>query len=262
MRQISLLCLLVGLSSGCSSLRFKSTEEVRSLGEEAYAEGKYDGAVPYYDELLRRDDDDTRARLVRARIRDKTGNTLAAKTDYSVVVTKDDQDVRGRLYRAELAIRTGDTATAQNDLESLNTTEGLEIYDRVAVLKFLGVVQSKSKNYSLASMFYRQAIAAGAGASDPLALRHVAEAHYNLGECLFYGNEFRESHSNFRQYERLAPEVGITVTPEDYYHLAITAYLSDDFRAAMAYFPRSDPGLRKRASVTLGDPGIMRKQFH
>lgn len=262
MKKLFVLAFVVMLGAGCSSLRFKSTEEVRAMGEEKYSNAEYNDALPYYDELIRRDEEDTSARLKRARSRDLSGNPLAAKEDYGAVIEHTPEDARARIYRAELAIRTGDLKTAESDLNSLSSNADLETYDQVMVFKFQGVLELKRNNISMATTYFRQAVTAGSGTSDPLTLKHVAESHYNLGQCYFLGNAFRESHENFVLYARLAPRVGLVVSAEDNYLLGVTAYLGGDFHAAQSFFAKTDPALRAKAAKALDDPGINSKQFH
>jgi tetratricopeptide (TPR) repeat protein len=262
MKRTVVILIMVALSTACSSLRFKSTEEVRGLGEEAYASENYGEAQTYYDELLRRDDEDVNARLKRARSRDKTGNILAAREDYSSALETQPEDARARLYRAELSIRKGDLGVAEADLRALSSSGELETYDRVIALKFLGNIQVRQNKYAGAISFYRQATSLGASASDPLTLKHVAESHYNLAQCLYVSKRFQESHDRFVLYARLAPAVGLALSPQDNYLMAVTAYLSGDFATANTYWPKADPQLRARASRVLEDPSINSKQFH
>lgn len=249
------------LLAGCSSLRFKSTDEVRASGEEAFAGGDYEGSVTYYDELLRRDEEDRQARLKRGRARDKLGNTLAAKEDYNVVLDQDQEDIRARLYRAELSLRLGNMAEAEQDFTALNGRSDLEVVDRVAVAKFLGYIALQKQNFAMAAAHSRTAVTAGQGSVDPTTRRHVCEAAYNLGASLFSTDNYEESHQAFLTYSRLAPEIGRPVTPEDYYYLGVTAYLTEDFEGAKRYFAKSDPALRQKAATILDDPGINSSQL-
>ena len=254
-------CALCLGGLGCSSLRFQSTDELRSRGEESFTKEDWAESERVHSELLRRDEADSRARLLRARSRDLSGNTLASSEDYSSLVSEAPDDVRARLYRAELALRAGGLESAEADLSTLLARQDLETYDRVAALKFLGVVEMTRNNPSLAMSSFRQAASAGSGASDPLTLKHVCESHYNLAQCLFLLKDFAESHEQFVLYSRLAPRVGELVSAEDYYLLWVTAYLSQDYETAQGYAVKADSTLRKRALQTLEDPGLTGKQF-
>src|SRR5947209_7596913 len=68
MRPLFRVTLAVGLAAflvssiGCSSLRYKKTEDLWTESDQKFNSGQYGDAVPYYDELLRRDENDARAR--------------------------------------------------------------------------------------------------------------------------------------------------------------------------------------------------------
>ena len=145
-------------------------------------------------------------------------------------------------------IRNGDLDAAEADLKGMASSSDLETYDRVIALKFLGNIQVTRNQYKFAISYYRQATSLGASASDPLTLRHVAEAHYNLAQCLYVSKSFQESHDRFVLYAQLAPRVGLSVSPQDNYMLGITAYLSGDFQAAKGYLSKADPTLRANAA--------------
>ncbi|MDF1665630.1 MAG: tetratricopeptide repeat protein [Planctomycetota bacterium] len=262
MKKLLGILVVVALSTGCSSLRMKSDKEVRELGEEAYSTQKYDEAQTYYDELLRRDEEDVDTRLKRGRSRDKTGNLLAAREDYSQALKVQPQDVRGRLYRAELSIRNGDHATAKADLQEIVGSGDVDAGDRVVALKFLGNIEVAKNNYPGAQGFYRQATTLGASSADPWVIKHVAEANYNLGQCLYLTKDFQESHERFTLYASMAKRGGLSVSPQDYYLLAITAYLSGDFQTASNFWDKADPQMRANAARVLDDPTINSKQFH
>lgn len=249
------------LLAGCSSLRFKSTDEVRASGEEAFAGGQYEESVTYYDELLRRDEEDRQARLKRGRARDKLGNNLAAKEDYNVVLEQDQEDIRARLYRAELGLRLGNTAEAEADFTALSSRPDLEVVDRAAVSMFLGKIALEKGDYAMAASHSRTAVTAGRGSVDPATQKHVCDAAYNLGAALYSTDSYAESHQAFLTYTKLAPQAGRPVTPEDYFYLGLTAYLTEDFAGAKLYFAKSDPALRQKAATLLDDPGINSKDF-
>lgn len=263
MKRFLAVALMAGVMSGCSSLRFKSTEDVRSMSEEAFSNQNYEDAEVYTTELLRRDEADARARLLRARSRDLSNTgTVQAREDYNVLVEQRPDDGRVRLYRAELNMRQGNIEAAQEDLNALSERTDLDASVRVAAWNFRGVIQLKKNNLSFAAMALRQAVSAGAGSSDPLVVRPLAEAHHNLGHALFLMNNFQEAHTHFKRHESLAPQAGLSVGPDDYYNLAITAYLSGRYSVARSYFAKSDPQLRAKAAKILDDPGINNKNFH
>lgn len=262
MKKLLGILVVVALGTGCSSLRMKSDKEVRELGEEAYSAGKYDEAQTYYDELLRRDEEDVDSRLKRGYSRDQTGNLLAAREDYSQALKVQPSDVRGRLYRAELSIRNGDSASAKADLQAIADSGDVDMGDRVVALKFLGNIEASGSRFKSAEGFYRQATSLGASAADPWVVRHLAEANHNLGQVLFVQKRFAESHERFALFEQQAKRGGISLTPEHYYLLAISAYMSSDFQTAAKYWGRADPQRRATAARELDDPTINSKQFH
>ena len=233
------------------------------MSEEAFSNQNYEDAEVYTTELLRRDEADARARLLRARSRDLSNTgTVQAREDYNVLVEQRPDDGRVRLYRAELNMRQGNIEAAQEDLNALSERTDLDASVRVAAWNFRGVIQLKKNNLSFAAMALRQAVSAGAGSSDPLVVRPLAEAHHNLGHALFLMNNFQEAHTHFKRHESLAPQAGLSVGPDDYYNLAITAYLSGRYSVARSYFAKSDPQLRAKAAKILDDPGINNKNFH
>jgi tetratricopeptide (TPR) repeat protein len=261
MRQVGLLVLVsvAMLGSGCSSLRFKSDDEVRSAADEAYVEGRYNDALPYYDELVRRDDEDVDARLKRARSRDLGGNPLAAREEYGAVIEFRPEETRARIYRAELSMRNGDLDAAEADLNYLTSQGQLDAVDRVLAYKFLGVIQTKRQNMGGAVTCFRQATSASLGASDELTLRHLAECHYNLGHCLYALNRINEAHEEFVLFAQLAPRAGMSLSGEDYYLLGVTAHLSGQYAAAQRYLSKADPSLRTRFEQEFGP---VSKQYH
>src|SRR5690606_3486929 len=70
--------LLLLLTTGCQSLRYHSNDELWASGDAAFDRGDYDDAIPYYDELLRRNDGETRALLMRGVAHERTAETHAA----------------------------------------------------------------------------------------------------------------------------------------------------------------------------------------
>src|SRR5690242_16150325 len=94
------LALLMLASCGCGSLRYEKTEQLWAESDQKIKAGQYADAVPYYDELLRRDENDVRARKYRAIAKDRTGATTDALDDYQKC--NDKGDVDSLLWRANL----------------------------------------------------------------------------------------------------------------------------------------------------------------
>lgn len=164
---------------------------------------------------------------------------------------------RSKLQQGLSALQQGDLVqAAARFAEVRDGPPDTANVDRVAAAKFLGVVALKRQRYAEAAAHSRQAILLGEQASSAEVLRHVAEAHYNLGMSFFYQAEYSASHDELRRYNELAGAAGIRLSPQDYYHLGITAYLSEDFVSARTYFRRSDPALRAQAAEILDDPEI------
>src|SRR4051812_16895336 len=98
------LAALMLASTGCSSLRYKKTEDLWVESDQKFKAGQYGEAVPYYDELLRRDENDVRARKNRGIARDRSGATTEALDDYQKC--SEQGDAKALLWRAGLDIKS------------------------------------------------------------------------------------------------------------------------------------------------------------
>src|SRR5262245_13362570 len=116
---------------GCSSLRYKKSEYLWAESDQRFRNGAYSDAIPYYDELLRRDDQDARARRLRAITRDRTGETQGALEDYEKAASRG--DASSLLFRANLNIKSGYYEAAERDLAALRDAP-LDSHEKVAQL--------------------------------------------------------------------------------------------------------------------------------
>lgn len=261
--------VLLSTVSGCSSLRYKTTEELWAEGDGNFDRAQYDDAVPYYDELLRRETAEREALLKRGISHERTGDAADALVDYSRAA--EGGEVRALLYRANLNIKRGDTASAEQDLGQLRSM-GLSGRERVIHLTLLGTLRLQQGQLRLAAQSLEQAIQAGAGYGDPMGRRHVADAHVNASQAYYRMGDFGRAYGHYVAYvgaagggqplseHDLARGSTVILSGEDYYMLGLLAYLAGDFDAANAHLARADEDMVSQAAEILDDPSFGRSR--
>lgn len=257
----ALLLLGMGLT-GCTNLRYLSSDELWAKSDEYFNSGDYDDAIPYYDELLRRNEDDKKALLMRGLSHERTDGTEKALRDYAQAGKKGEG--KAILYRANLNIARGDTAAAEEDLGKLRDM-GLGGRDQVIQLTLLGTLRLKQGRSRLAAQSLERAIATGKSFAD--ARKHVADAHYNAAQAYYRLGDFGRAYDHMIGYasksapaplteEELLEKPNAALTGRDYYMLGLLAYLNHDYEAAEVHLGRADAELVERAAKILDDPSF------
>lgn len=242
--------LLTGVAaSGCSGLSHKENDELWAESQEHFDAGRYDEAEPYYDELLRRNETDTRARTMRAVSHERTGDESDALDDYATAGGHG--EARALLYRADLNIRRGDYVGAEQDLAQLKTMPGLGPRDTVVQLTLLGTLRVKQQQWMLGAQSLERACEAGAAYADPTMTRHVRDAHYNAAHAYYRLGDFGRGYDHMEAYAQ-----GQTLNPQDAYMAGLLAYLAGDFAASNQHLATADPELVARAADILDDPSF------
>jgi tetratricopeptide (TPR) repeat protein len=252
---LGLTVMIIG--SGCSSLRHKNSDELWAESDQHFNEGRYDEAKPYYDELIRRDDVDTKARLMRGVARERTGEESGALEDYEVASGRG--DVRALFFRADLNIRRGEYSTAERDLAALRDM-GLGGRDTVVHLTLLGTLRLKQKQWLFAAQNLERACQAGSSYGDAGLRRHVRTAHYNAGQAYYQLGDFGRAYDHMLAFAGGSPNAPTDTTyplsGEESYLLGLLAYLAGDFNAADHHLANADPDMVARAADVLDDPSF------
>lgn len=235
------------VASGCTSLRYKKTEDLWSESDQKFKGGDYAGAKPYYDELLRRDENDQKARLYRGLSEDRSGDTSAAIDDYNRV-----GDARALLFSAGLNIKNGFYDAAEKDLQQLKGMS-LDSHQQVAQLSLVGQLRLKQGQARMAIQSLERACDLARGQSDSYTLEHSSKAHFNACEAYFQLGEFQSAMEHMEQYRQISEQTGVGCDGRDYYKLCIVHYLSGDIEGARGYLPKADPELRKKAGEVFND---------
>lgn len=257
------LALLLG-TSGCSSLRYSSEEELWAESDSHFDAGRHDDAIPYYDELVRRDESESKALLRRAISHEREGNTRQALQDYARAGSLG--EVRAYLYRANLNIRTGALSEAEQDLGAVAQVS-LAGRDQVVQLTLVGTLRLAQGQHRLAAQSLQRAVEIGEGYQDPQSRQHVGNAHYNAAEAYYHLGDFSRAYDHMIGYaSKSGPsdltEQGLLDRPAshlsgaDNYMLGLLAYLNHDFEAADIHFSRADADLVAKAREELGDPSL------
>ena len=238
-------------SLGCSSLRYKKTEDLWAESDAKFKAGSYGDAVPYYDELLRRDENDSRARFQRARAEELTGANTEALTDYD----KAGGDTRSLLYKAGLDIKAGFYDAAQHDLEALKGAS-LDTHEQVAQLTLVGTLRLKQNNPRMAVQSLERACDLARGQSDSFTLSHAKDAHYNAAVAYYNLGEFQSGMEHMETYRQISEQSGSGLDGRDYDMLCLLHYLSGDMDGARAYVPKTEPEWRRKAADDFKDPSF------
>lgn len=266
-RSFLLSAAFVGLAlggAGCSGLRYASDEELRAGSTEEFNGGDYSDSVEYYDEILRRNEDDSHALLHRGIAKERSGETQGALRDYAAAGKLGEH--RAYLYRANLNIKTGATAEAEEDLTLLRDA-GLSGRDQVVQLTLVGTLRLKQGQPQLAAQSLERASDMGASYNDTDTRRHVANAHYNASEAYFALGDFSRAYDHMIGYasassgttlteQDLLDEAAGHLSGRDHYMLGLLAYLNNDFEATEIHFSRADAELVEQARKELNDPTL------
>jgi len=241
----ALAALTLG-GTGCSSLRYKETHELWRESDAHFDAGRYDEAVPYYDELLRREE--YRAQTLRGVAEERMGDDSSASSDYAEAGSRG--EARAQLYLANLHIRNGAYDLAEQDLAALR---GLSLGTREQLLQLtlVGTLRLEQGNPRLAAQSLERAAQLGASYRDGASRKHLADAHYNASAAYYQLGDFGRAYSHLERYAELSPP-----SAEDSYHLGLLAYLAGDFGASEAHLQRADPALVSQARATLDDPSF------
>jgi tetratricopeptide (TPR) repeat protein len=250
-RTLAFGLMALALGSGCSSLRYEKSEDLWAQGDDKFKNGQFADSIPYYDELLRRDDNDTKARLKRGIARDRSGDTSDALTDYGTLA--DAGDGRALLFRAQMEVRDGLYDQAEKDLAGLR---GMSLNEHQEVIQYglVGELRLKQGKARMAIQSLEKAIELGSSSADSDTLIHVRQAHYNAGEAYFQMGQYQSATEHLEAYKDLADKTGGDVDGHTYYKLCIVHYMSGDLEGARAYLSKADPVSLKKAGDTFQDP--------
>lgn len=245
------------IGAGCSGLQHKTNDELWAESDQHFNQGRYDEAKPYYDELIRRDDADTKARLMRGVSRERTGEESGALEDYDYAGSHG--DVRALFYRADLNIRRGEYSAAESDLASLRDM-GLGARDTVVHLTLLGTLRLKQKQWLFAAQNLERACQSGGSYGDSAMTNHVRTAHYNAGQAYYQLGDFGRAYDHMLAYAGATPndptDTSYPLDGEESYLLGLLAYLAGDFNAADHHLANADPDMVARAADVLEDPSF------
>ncbi|MEZ0227077.1 MAG: tetratricopeptide repeat protein [Planctomycetota bacterium] len=247
------LAAIMLASAGCSSLRYKKTEDLWVESDQKFKAGQYGDAVPYYDELLRRDDSDVRARQYRGIAKDRSGATTEALDDYQRC--SEQGSVKTLLWRANLDIKSGFLDAAERDLQALRGAT-LENHEQVAQFTLIGTLRLKQGNARMAVQSLEKSCELARGQSDSFTLGHARDAHYNAAYAYYQLGEFQSGMEHMEQYRQISETTGAGLDGRDYSMLTLLHYLSGDIEGARGYVGKADPEWRKKAAQDFGDPAF------
>jgi len=243
--------LLLVATSGCQTLRYHSDAELWAESDAHFDRGEYDDAIPYYDELLRREAGDSRALLMRGVSHERDGSPRLALSDYGGAARSG--ELRAVLYRINLNIKRGDTGAAEEDLAQLRNA-GLAGSDRVVQMVLIGSLRLAQGQHRMAAAAFEQAIKAGQTAA---AQEHVQTARYNAAQAYYHLGDFARAYDHYAAATQPSSQWGdyeYGPDPIDAYMLGLLAYLAGDFDAAEAHLAKADPDMVKDAAEVLQDP--------
>ncbi|MGE0709589.1 MAG: tetratricopeptide repeat protein [Planctomycetota bacterium] len=258
------LAALLLAGTGCSSLRYSSDDELWAEGSQRFDSGQYSDSVDYYDEIIRRDEKDAKALLLRGVAHERAGDTQGALRDYAAAGRLGDP--RGYLYRANLNIKTGATGEAEQDLTVLRDA-GLSGRDQVVQLTLVGTLRLVQGQNQLAAQSLERAVDMGKTYSDPDTRRHVANAHNNAAQAYYKLGDFSRAYDHMIAYASASSGGNLSeqdlldrpaegLSGEDHFMLGLLAYLNNDFEATEVHFSRADPALVDQARKELDDPTL------
>jgi len=244
------LATMLIASTGCMSLRYKKSEDLWAESDQKFKANQYSDAMPYYDELLRRDEADTRARRLRGICRDRSGSSSDALDDFARAT--DQGDAQALLHRLNTDIKGGFYEAAEKDLGSLRGMT-LDTTQEVDKLTMEGTLRLKKGNTRAGVQSLEHACELARGQSDSITLTHARDAHYNAAAAYYQLGEFPSGTEHMEAYRQLSDTLGQGCDGRDFYMLCVLHYLSGDVEGARAYLGRSDPELRRRAGQTFDD---------
>jgi tetratricopeptide (TPR) repeat protein len=247
------LALVILAGSGCTSLRYKKTEDLWSESDQKFKAGQYADTVPYYDELLRRDENDEHARKNRAIAEDQSGATTQALDDYQKCA--DSGDVKALLWKANLDIKSGFFDAAEKDLQALRGAS-LDSHEQVAQFTLIGTLRLKQGNPKLAVQTLEKACDMARGQSDSFTLKHARDAHYNAAFGYYQLGDFATGCEHMEQYRNISESTGAGLDGNDYAMLCLLHYMNGDMEGARQYLSKADPGWRAKAAKTFEDPAF------
>lgn len=247
------LAVLMIATSGCTSLRYKKTEDLWAESDQKFKAGQYGDAVPYYDELLRRDENDVKARKYRAIAKDRSGATTDALDDYQKC--SEQGDTKALLWRANLDIKSGFLDAAERDLQALRGAS-LDGHEQVAQFTLIGTLRLKQGNARMAVQSLERACELARGQSDSFTLGHARDAHYNAADAYYQLGEFQSGMEHMEQYRQISETTGSGLDGRDYSMLCLLHYLSGDMEGARQYVGKCDAEWRRKAAQDFGDPAF------
>jgi tetratricopeptide (TPR) repeat protein len=239
--------------AGCTSLRYKKTEDLWAESDQKFKAGQYGDAVPYYDELLRRDDNDARARMYRGISRDRSGDTTDALDDYQKCA--DQGQTKALLFRAGLDIKSGFLDAAEKDLQALRGAS-LDTHEQVAQLTLIGELRLKQGNARMAVQSLERACELARGQSDSFTLGHARDANYNAAYAYYQLGEFQSGMEHMEQFRQISDTTGQGCDGRDFSMLCLLHYLSGDMEGARGYLSKCDPEWRHKAAQDFSDPAF------
>jgi tetratricopeptide (TPR) repeat protein len=244
------LAMMILAGSGCTSLRYKKTEDLWSESDQKFKAGQYPDTVPYYDELLRRDENDQNARIHRALAKDKSGATTDALDDYQKCA--DAGNVKALLWRAGLDIKSGFYDAAERDLQSLKGAS-LDGHEQVAQFTLIGTLRLRQGNNKLAVQSLERACDLARGQSDSFTLQHARDAHYNAADGYYHLGDFAAAMEHMEQYRQISESTGAGLDGRDYSMLCLMHYMNGDMEGARSYLSKTDPDWRRKAAKDFDD---------
>jgi tetratricopeptide (TPR) repeat protein len=228
------------------------TTDLWANGDAAFDEGRYNAAIPYYDEILHRNSNESRALLQRGVAKERDGDDLGALRDYGAA--GDLGDSRATLYSANLNNSRGDTSGSQGDMSQLSNA-GLTGANRIVQLVLLGTLRLEQGKPRMAAQNFERAIAEGAQHADYSTRGHVANAHYNAGQAYYQLGDFDRAYNHMRGYMQVA-DASSGAGANDQYMLGLLAYLAGDFEASDAALAKADPAEVAQGAKILDDPSF------
>lgn len=260
--------LLLGLTgllgTGCSGLRYEDDDTLWAESNDRFDSGQYEDSIEYYDEILRRDEEEARALLRRAIAHERTGETSQALRDYARAGELGES--RGWLYRANLNIKTGALGEAEQDLTRVRNAN-LDNRDQVVQLTLVGTLRLKQGQTQMAAQSLERATDLGKGYNDADTRRHLANAHYNASDAYYKLGDFSRAYDHMLSYastsgpsptseQELLEAAPGHLSGRDNFMLGLLAYLNHDYEAAEIHFSRADPDLVDEARKELDDPTL------
>ncbi len=256
----------LGALTGCSSPGGIADMETHQLWDHAETnsrDGRYEEALPYFDELLKRDDDDYQARLHRGVAYERLGAADSANEDLDHAVEVAPGLPPARLFRANLAIKQGRLDAAERDLRQLvQEGGGLEDEDLMAVHVLVGTIRQQQNKPDEALLQYQHAISIGQRPGK-WSVKHYRDALYNATQIAFEGrNDFDMAWDYYSEYASVKRRVREPITPDDHYTLGMLAYLRGDFAGAREHLSQAPQDATSQLLEEFNDPNFFDRAYH